>query len=109
MLRVSREEPVLNTGDSLDVVTRASRGRLSSWHVGVARAAVLLSQVCGAPVSTGWPAGLAMEQGRVLLTSHATWRCAQDLASLRDWVGEIAGLLVEVVTRRHVGLGRSSR
>jgi transposase len=30
-------------------------------HVPVARAAVLLSQVCGAPVSTGWLAGLASE------------------------------------------------
>ena len=30
-------------------------------HVPVARAAELLSQVCGAPVSTGWLAGLAAE------------------------------------------------
>ena len=34
---------------------------LVGQHVPVARAAELLSQVCGAPVSTGWLAGLAAE------------------------------------------------
>ncbi len=35
-------------------------------HMPVARAAELLSQVCGAPVSTGWLAGLAAEAGEGL-------------------------------------------
>ena len=35
-------------------------------HLPVARTAVLLSQVCGAPVSTGWLAGLSGEAGEAL-------------------------------------------
>ena len=45
---------------------------VAGQHLPVARAAELLAQVCGAPVSTGWLAGLASEAG-VGLSGFVDW------------------------------------
>jgi transposase len=74
-------------------VVRAVAVHLVGQHIPVARAAELLSQVCGVPVSTGWLAGLAAEAAEGLLPFLAELRAqliAADVAARRR--GRLSGL-----------------
>jgi transposase len=67
---------------------------VAGQHLPVARAAELLSQVCGAPVSTGWLASLASEAG-VGLSGFVDWLkatlSAQDVLHADETSARISG------------------
>jgi hypothetical protein len=67
---------------------------IAGQHLPVARAAELLSQVCGAPVSTGWLAGLASEAAEGLSPFLAELRAqlaAEDVLHADETGARISG------------------